>query len=731
MILGPDGKPIKKPVTSEMVTMQTDWIHYFKTLPNPDPILRKTGKDSEVYEEMKTDAHISACRFSRKSGVLSKDWDILPATENPKDLEIANFVKENLQKLNFDQDLRQMLDAPYVGFRVMEIMWEERQGAWWIKELKARQRRRFTFGLDGSLRLLNYSSLNDEAIPPAKFILVQHEEDDSNPYGERIYSRCYWPWMFKKHGYKFWAIFTEKYGMPTAIGKYQPGASAGDKQELLDALDSLVQDAAVAIPANSELDFKETNGDKAEVHRLFLAFCNAEISKAILGQTLTTEMGDTGSYSAAQVHEGVKDDLTEADAKMIMAAINNQLIPPLVEFNFGPQENYPAFMIFYKDDGTQKDLAERDTKLVEMGLPVSTKYFYNRYNIPQPGKDEELVQPANKLPLSPQFSQQQFSNIMQKGRQVDFANEDDQKIFERGDILQQYYLACLDRGQSYYGRLTREISQVMLGWNSFDDADNLKVSSDAIEALGTYLTNVAMTGYMIGEYDAWQDYEETQREFADSSSYYTIKPEPLDLKEAVDYFSRLMPVDIDKYRELDSELKNKYFTIAAAEGKNMVESIKKYVQEALEKGTTLEEFKRNTNQLFARMGLEPADPWHLETTFRTNIQTAYGAGNWEKFQDPELSDLFPFFKYSAVLDSKTRPAHRAMNGFIAAKNDPIWNEWWPPNGFNCRCGVVAINKYKAARENIKPMATNNVPIPDSGFARNPNKALRELPPNLL
>lgn len=729
MILGPDGRPLRRPVTSEIVTMETDWMRYFRILPNPDLILQKTGRGIEIYQDMKTDAHIASCMRSRKSGVLSKEWDVHPVSTKPIDVEIANFVKNNLNNLDWDQDLKQMLDAPFVGFRVMEIMWTEEDGKWKIQSLKARPQRRFTFNTSYELRVLNYTTLNDEAIPPAKFILVQHDAEEENPYGERLFSPCFWPWYFKKHGYKFWAIYTEKYGMPTAVGKYQPGASQEDKQSLLDALDSLVQDAAVAIPSNSELDFKETSGDKAEVHRLFLTFCNSEISKAILGQTLTTEMGDTGSFSAAKVHQDVRNDIVESDAKMLMGAINSQLIPPLVEFNFGPQKSYPAFKIQYApEDSVKKDLTDRDKNLVEMGLPMGVKYFYTRYNIPEPDKGEKIVQPS----AAPQLSQQ-FSQAEQKTYQIDFAEGDDQKVIARDQILQGYYTRALDQGLTYYGRMVRELKQEIQGWQSLDKAGALKVSNEAITSLGDYFTKVALTGYMLGEYDAWKDYDEavkqeTSSDFADP--IYTIKPIPLDLEDAISYFSRLMPVDINDYRQLQTDLKAKYFTIAEAEGQAMVEQLKGYVQQAIEKGTTLEEFKKNANDLFGQMGLEPADPWKLETAFRTNVQTAYGAGNYEKYQDPDLKDMLPYFRYSAILDSGTRPTHRAMNGFIAARDDPIWDEWWPPNGFNCRCGVVAINKYKAEREGIKPQSTSNLPLPDTGFARNPGKALREVPASI-
>lgn len=729
MILGPNGKPIiSKPIESEIAALSTDpWNSFLKVLPNPDLILKKTGKTDEIYEEMKTDAHVWACMTARKSGVLSKNWDILPSSQDDRDKDIADFVKQNLTKINFEQDLRQMLDAVFVGIRVHEVIWEQAGGKWWIKSLKSRPQRRFNFDINGNLQLIDSTNLQGEPVPEAKFLLVQHEaEDDYNPYGERLFSKCYWPWMFKKHGFKFWAIFTEKYGMPTAVGKHPPGIPEKEKQELLNALLAIVQDAAIAIPNNAQIDFMEAKTDKAAIHELFLDFCNQEISKAILGQTLTTEISDRGSYSAAKVHNDVKQDIIEADAKMVMIAVNNQAVRWLVDFNFGPQEEYPRFVIFYEEEEINKDRAERDKILVyDMGLPVSEDYFYDKYNIPRPGDDEKLLVIPNimsqeKVQISKEFSES-----------IDFA-EDDLKVMARGDILEDYYKRSLQDGITVYSNLTDNIKRQIDSWDNFKDANNLKVSSGDIEKIGEYLTNTVLTGYALGQYDSWLDYkdalkeDEKPKEFAEG---FEIRVKPLPLQEAIDYFSSLMPVDSQEYKKLEKELRAKYFTIARVEGEEIVKQLKGYIQKALEDGQTLDDFKKQTDKLLENMGLGPSDPWHLETVFRTNIQTAYGAGQWEKLNDPLLVDMFPYYRYSAVLDSQTRTEHRAMHNFIAARNDPIWNEWWPPNGFRCRCGVVGINKYRAAREGIKPSAPTSL-TPDQGFAKNPGQALREVPDSI-
>jgi phage gp29-like protein len=397
MILGPDGKPIQRPITGEIITaekMSVQWGQILNILPDPDLILQKTGKTAEVFEEMENDPHVWACLFSRKSGVLSKDWDIMPASDSPKDQEIATFVKSALDDLDIDSLIRQMLDAPFHGYSVHEAIWKESKERWVFDAFKDKPQKHFGFDADSNLMFKSIYSLNGELMPPAKFLVTRHEGSEKKPYGVRLGSKCLWPWIFKKHGFKFWAIFTEKYGMPLAIGKYSPGASKQDKDDLVQALIDLVQDAAVAIPSNSEVDFKDTGEGKEKIHQLFLEFCESSISKAILGQTLTTQIGETGgAYAAAKVHSDVRDDIIGADAKMVMAAMSNQPIWWLVDFNFGRQERYPRFVINYESEETQKDRAERDKNLVAMGLPIGTRYFYSRYNIPEPKGSEAVVVP--------------------------------------------------------------------------------------------------------------------------------------------------------------------------------------------------------------------------------------------------------------------------------------------------------------------------------------------------
>lgn len=76
---------------------------------------------------------------------------------------------------------------------------------------------------------------------------------------------------------------------------------------------------------------------------------------------------------------------------------------------------------------------------------------------------------------------------------------------------------------------------------------------------------------------------------------------------------------------------------------------------------------------------------HIETVFRTNVESAAGAARWKQAHDPDTSDLWWGYRYWNPRDERSRPLHRAMHGFIAVPTDPIWRTIWTPNGFRCRC----------------------------------------------
>ena len=155
-------------------------------------------------------------------------------------------------------------------------------------------------------------------------------------------------------------------------------------QPLAQWLHSLA-DAAGVISKATEIEFVEAGSQagKANPYQSMAEFCNREMSKAVLGQTLTTDTtGATGTYAAAQVHGQVRRDLVEADAQALATTLREQLLRPLVGFNFGWDRPVPWFRFKYEEEEDLKTLSEVYRNLGALGVPLSPEHLAERFGIP-------------------------------------------------------------------------------------------------------------------------------------------------------------------------------------------------------------------------------------------------------------------------------------------------------------------------------------------------------------
>lgn len=95
-------------------------------------------------------------------------------------------------------------------------------------------------------------------------------------------------------------------------------------------------------------------------------------------------------------------------------------------------------------------------------------------------------------------------------------------------------------------------------------------------------------------------------------------------------------------------------------------------------------------------------PRRLRTIFDTNLRTAHAAGRWERIR--RLAPARPWLRYVATLDDRTRPAHRVMHGVILPWDHPVWDRWYPPCGWFCRCTVEQLSDRDLDRRGLKPWA---------------------------
>lgn len=384
-------KLLGKTVADRMTAF--DVVSFLNVLPNPDPILEKLGRRISTYDTLLFDSQVGSCMASRKAGVSKLNFELEAGNANEK---TTKFIEEVFSEFDHKHLFDMILNCTAYGYQPIEINWGVKAGKIVPVLIEEKPAEWFCFSEENELRFLSKKEpWAGEPLPPMKFVCPTLQATYKNPYGISVLSKCFWPVAFKKGGMKFWVAFVEKYGSPWLIGKYAPGTSTKDQRDIQNHLEDMVQDAVGVFPETAKIEIVEAAGKSAsaEIFNRLIDVCNADISKAILGQTLTTELGSTGSLAAAQTHNEVRKDIILDDARIIEKAVN-QIIRWTVDQNFGSSVPAPKYH-FYEPEQIDKELAERDAILSGIGVRFTPEYIQKAYNLGK--KDFTVVDPGSGL----------------------------------------------------------------------------------------------------------------------------------------------------------------------------------------------------------------------------------------------------------------------------------------------------------------------------------------------
>ncbi|MGL5628056.1 MAG: phage minor head protein [Plesiomonas shigelloides] len=240
--------------------------------------------------------------------------------------------------------------------------------------------------------------------------------------------------------------------------------------------------------------------------------------------------------------------------------------------------------------------------------------------------------------------------------------------------------------------------------------------------------------------------------------------------EAIRYFESKGYVIGFNWHDVEARTHATAFTVAGVLKQDILHDIRLGLESSLKQGGTLRDFEQQLLPLLQQKGwlgkglvadsdgvLEGKQllPRRLKTIFETNMQSAYSAGRYDTQR--ANAEMRPYWTRVAIMDTRTRPRHAALNGFTARYDDPVWQFMYPPDGFGCRCRVRARSDADISRENIPvqssegrlktvqqawgPNDTREVQAlringewytPDAGFGHNPGQgALSALGQRLL
>ena len=126
------------------------------------------------------------------------------------------------------------------------------------------------------------------------------------------------------------------------------------------------------------------------------AWIDKQISKLVLGQTMTTD--DGSSRAQGEVHEEVRQDIAAADALAIADTLNSMLVVPYIRFNFGEQERYPEIVLYKPDERNIEQVVSAIEKLAPHGLTVRADEIRSLLGLSKPEEKDEII--GGRMPVS-------------------------------------------------------------------------------------------------------------------------------------------------------------------------------------------------------------------------------------------------------------------------------------------------------------------------------------------
>ncbi len=662
----------------------------------PDKVLyaisqKEIGKLQELNTILENlidkDLNLAGVIDTRKATIKAKSV-ILPEnlTENQKEY----FNKINTKFYPHLIDF--FIDAKLKGFGFGQVIFKLKNNLYFPEKIKTYKYVDLRI-VDDTIKL--YQNDKPRNTQPPKFISLL--------FNRSVLQTVLKYYLFASFALNNWASFTEIFGKPIRIGKYKLGASKDEKNELWNMLQSAGTDLAAMVSENVTMEFIDhaAKSASADLYDKLISFVDKAVTKRILGQTLTTDANTTGSYAQSYIHNLIREDIAFSDATEASVFLSD-FYTQLYKINFANREI--EVNIDLSRPINKKDRIAIDEKLNNI-IDIPAEYFYKTYNIPLPenGKPKKIESDKPFFALDPQkrgYFAQSLANQYQNSKINKIAN------------------------------IARKFASNL---NSFNDIKNAKFPHNLAYSFGYELTASILNAYTKAKKDTLKNQSNifpshrgvsvrtgcfpSHRGVSEGQGVQTstfrmvenlrngcLSPFTKEMSEGQGVYPSNIKIKFDFSLDDIAALaafRSEAFIVAGILAEESLNQLKKEAELAISKGITFADFRQNIKL----KGFEPDNPYYLRTNFNTAINNAYLAGQYN--QSMQNIDILPYFRYVAIMDDRTRDEHAALHGTIKRKDDPFWDTYFPPNGWNCRCSVEELTEKEAKSD---PMFKKEPPL---------------------
>lgn len=445
--------------------------------------------------------------------------------------------------------------------------------------------------------------------------------------------------VYKRGGFGDYAQWIELFGMPQRIGKYNTYDPAS-RALLEEAFKNAGSAPYLIIPKESDIETREGSSGSGTSYDEFRKACNEEMLITILGQTLTTVQGERGARSLGEVHMEVEQNKHKGDVRFVERVLNERVIPMLEARGFNLQGG--RFM-FPRE---AEPLTVADIVNLSEIIQIPAAFVHDKYGIPMP-KDGE------------QIARKQTQEVIEVQKTVDPPKKEGAKTVEK--IRNNDERSFLQRMWDFF------VGAPQVGAMMSGTAPTLADAKTLDERLIARTPNERGFDTELFEYfsndliKAFREGWDSETELADKASIalqYSIEDDAL--KTAM---------EINLYR------------FSAAKTLAEVQALNQLFRES----SSYADFEKKASAICPKFN---------KTWQRTEYDTAYlSAQSASRYQQLIRKDkVYPYWQYRAIHDKHTRPEHMMLDGVVLPAGDKLWDDIYPPNGWNCRCRVKPLLK---------------------------------------
>jgi len=735
--------PPKERVKGESAASESSLTALFG-LQNPDFLISRKGLS--IIDEMRLDDALGSFMDMKKGAALATDWEVVPASEDEADIDLADFVTYVFANLpgSFKERLRDILTAMEYGYSITnKPLVVLPSGPYATKigllDLKTKEPHQFRFDVDEFRNVTGLLHTGPDykvtKLDTTDFVVYSYRREFCNPYGTSDFTRCHRAWNFKKQIYKFWGVYLERFGGAWLDIEYDPDLKTDEDHEVAKKLVNDLQTRSGYLHPKSYIaKIQESSGRGHEAFKDAIREQNIYMARAVLiPDLLGFSERPGGAYSLGQKQFDLFLDgvIGEIQKDLAETVVQEQLIKPLVDLAQANVETYPKFQFksFSEEDqiaictmllaAVDKGVLKPDLDMQNYVRRVAGLPELDELDLPDPkpapvfppgfppkkpdeddvpddkpnavADEEDLAARAGKVFA---FQKPKFNRKLTTfEKKIDF-----ERILSTQDDLE----AQITETWAELFKVARDdlVAQVKKR-RIVEDEKETEVASISLarrEDMKKSLSRFMLSSFYYGALEAQNEIASVRGEKYESPQAYQFELGGKPLTDIEAEFAKKGLSMTPAIRQAAREITRRAFFVTGIETEKVLSRAKIIVMNGLSRkdvAWTEGELKKLFEGFISQGQITDktlGELWRIGTVVRMQFNTAFNDGRRRKFDDPDVADFVVAYDWSAVLDDATTLYCQAMDKGGPYRKEAINREGWPPAHFNCRSIVVPVTQ---------------------------------------